>query len=555
MMADIAWDGMAWTSAAVLLAGLFSAVIYGRRRKWSDAGLALLAALALAGMLAGLSLPAGDAGELAIATANGASTALERPEDDQLVRALLAAPQASAISLSGPGLREAQWQDLPARPLRWTEQKSDLLNLDFPRTLALGRTFTLTAQRAQPQPGWRLQLLAENGQVLAESSKAAADASRLSVQWLPPLAEDMVLQARLLDAAGKSIAQGPVPLRVSEPLPLQVQGRFGAASFDARVLSQLLADSGAILDWQVTLGKGLSRSETARAPLTERNAQFIDAAYFEGLSPAARSALLAQTGQGLPLIILAGNAADSALWQRELGLRLTPQSPATEKEAVRQFAIGAETLALPPAGLNPAGQAAGGWAVLASDSRQQPWLWQRPWKQGRIVWVGVTDWHRYAISSPAALALWWQTLLDTTAVGSTQKIGWRQTDLMPVVGLRSEICAQGLAAGSALRIDGQPDSAWQARASKADGVCAAFWPQRAGWQTLRSGDAVHRVYVYAPADWPAWQKALRHDATLQYAARLPQAASASAGRVPLAAWPFALVFGLCMLALWWRERR
>lgn len=549
MMENLGVAGLGTASAGVLLAGLASAALYGRQRHWINALLALVAAVALAALLAGASRPAAEAGVLAMATdASTTSTT-----DDALAKVLLQVPQAGAIALSGHGLREAQWRDLPARPLRWTEPQADLLWLDFPRTLPLGRSFTLAARRAQPQAGWRLQLLAENGQVLAESSARTA-AAQLSLQWLPPLVETLTLQARLLDVAGKTLAQGPLPLQITDALPLQLQGRFNAPSFDARTLNQLLADSHAILDWQVTLGKGIARSETARAPLTAPNALFIDAAHFEQLNSLARAALLAQVGQGVALIVLAANAADSGLWQRELGLRLQAQSATTEKEDIRLINAGSEQLALPPAGLNPAARPGDAWKVQATDSKRQPWLWQREWQQGRIVWIGVTDWHRYAISSPAALGLWWQALLDVAAVGSAQKVGWRQPDPMPVVGLRTEVCAAGVAPGGAVQVDGQPALAWQARTDKADAACIAFLPAKSGWLSVRSGAHAHRVYVYGNADWPAWQKALRQDATAQYAARTPEAA-ATRVRTPLPAWPFALIAALSMLALWWRERR
>jgi hypothetical protein len=61
------------------------------------------------------------------------------------------------------------------------------------------------------------------------------------------------------------------------------------------------------------------------------------------------------------------------------------------------------------------------------------------------------------------------------------------------------------------------------------------------------------VYVFAPEDWPQWQAAERRDATARYAARTPVPASTT--QHPLARWPFAVLFALAMLGLWWRERR
>jgi hypothetical protein len=558
MMANLDLVGMAFgfgaASAGVLLAGLFSAALYARKNQTANAALVLAAALSLAAMLASPTQPAARAGEIAIATEPMAGPVPAPPPGDTLMRALLAVPQAGSIALTGPGLRAAQWDDLPARPLRWTAPQGELLRLDFPRTLPLGRSFTLSARHTGAQPGWRLQLLAENGQLLAEAAQLAGTAP-LTLAWQPPLAEQLLLQARLLDAAGKLVAQGPVPLLVVPPVPLQIIGRFGAPSFDVRALNQLLTDSNATLDWQTTLGKGLSRTETARTDLAEPNAQVIDAAWFETLAAPARAALLAQTGQGVPLIILAGNAGDAALWQRELALRLAPQAPATEKDDIRQFSIGGEQLLMPPASLNPAAQDGGTWNAAAADSKGRPWLWQRTWKKVRISWVGVSDWHRYGISSPAALGQWWQALLDKAAAGATQKMAWQQPDPMPVAGLRTEVCAQGAGAGAALHIDGLPATAWQARRARAESVCAAFLPRQPGWLTLRSGASEHRIYVHAAGDWPLWQQALRQDATARYAARTPEAPAAGGARSPLPSWPFAFVCAACMLLLWRRERR
>lgn len=527
---------------AVLIAAVVSAALYARKRQWINALLVLAAGLALSAMLSGFSLPADGAKTIALKTDAG----------DADEASLLAVPQAHAIALTGDGLREAQWRDLPARPLEWTSPQADVLHLDFPRSINLGRSFTLTVRRSRPQAGWRLQLLAENKEVIAEAA-AGAGAAQLSVQWLPPVAEAMVLQARLLDAAGNTIAQGPLPLQVKDALPLQILGRFDAPSFDARALNQLLVDGGAVLDWQVTLGKAITRGETARAALTEPNAMMVDAAYIEHLNAPARAALLAQVARGLPLIVLGGNAAGGAMWQREFGLHLHPQSATTEKEDTRQFSIGATSLSMPPAALNPDDKVAQPWSVLATDSKHLPWLWQRGWQKGRVIWLGLTDWHRYAITAPNALALWWQGALDQASLGSPQKVTWQFSDAMPIPGLRHEICAQGMAAGSPVQVDGVPAGVWQARADKADAVCVAVWPKQSGWLKIGSGAQSAIEYVYAKSDWPAWQQALRRDATTQYAARTPAAQSPQ--RAPLPTAPFGIAFALAMLGLWWRERR
>ncbi len=473
--------------------GLASALYYLWRRRWTDAALVLVAALALAALVEQLARPADQLTTLDIG-------------DGQTPAAVGAA---SALTLSGDGLRAAQWRDLPARPLRWTSPATDALWLDFPRQIALGRSFTLSARRAQVQGAWRLQLLAENGALLAEKSGTGAS---LQVDWLPAVAETLTLRARLLDGAGKVIDQGPVPLVVSAAVPLQVVGRFDAPSFDVQALNRLLIDSNAILDWQVRLGKTVTRAETPRTALEQANLIVADAAFIEQLGASERAALLARVGAGVPLLV--------------------PMINDRRHKVKRQ--VGA-AMALPLASLAPTP------GRLWRSGDQPAWWWQRPWQRGRIVWLGVVDWHRYAISAPQALTQWWQQVLDVAGVQRAEPALWLPQIGMPLPGERAEACVRGTTKGA------------QARADMADAACSAFWPERSGWTMATVGQASAPLYVYAPADWPLWQRAQRRDATARYAARSPGVADATRQRLP--AWPLALLCCAALFGLWWRERR
>jgi hypothetical protein len=503
--------------AAVI--GILSAAAYAVRRRLPEALLAVIAGMALAGVVVGIALP-GDPGTILSLSSHAAPASLDG------VRSL---------RLAGDGLRAAQWRDLPARPLEWTPPSSKVITLDFPRALALGRMFTLRVTPSWQAPG-TLQLLAENGQVLAEAKGTGA----LSVQWLPPLAETLLLKARLLDADGKTVDEGPVPLRVQAPLPLQVRGRFGAPSFDLRVLDDLLANSNATIDWQVDLGKHLARSETARAPAQEADLDIVDAAWFERAGAPARAALLARVAAGRALLVLGANAMDAGAWLHGVGLALRPQ-PADRT-------IGT-TLPMASGGLNPATAQAGAWS--GTDG-----VWTRDWQRGRIAWVGVGDWHRHAISEPRLLALWWQGALDRLRVQRRQDIEWLDPDEMPLPRQRLAVCArgEGVRLPGVLALPGlQQTLAWQVRADGVDAACAALWPARSGWLRMDLNGAQNALYIYDDKDWPLWQRAERRAATFEYAARLPVPAAPRTRTLPV--WPFGVVFALAMLALWWRERR
>jgi len=495
--------------------GLSSAIGYAVRRRWLDAVLALVAGVALAGTVGSFSLP-GEAGAVL------AVDAAAPPRDLAGVRTL---------RLAGDGLRGAAWDDLPARPLDWRSPDTPAIRLEFPRTLALGRMFTLAVHRSWPAPG-RLQLLAENGQVLAEA-KGDGD---LAVQWLPPVAERLVLRARLFDAAGKVVDEGPVPFTVTTPVPLKVRGRFGAPSFDLRVLDDLLSNSAALIDWQVALGKGVQRAETARAALDAPDLEIVDAAWFEGAGDAARAALLARVAAGTPLLVLGANGRDAGVWARSVGLALAPQ-PANRT-------IGT-ALPMASAGLNPRADRAGEWT--GGDG-----VWTRDWQAGRIAWLGVGDWHRHAIEQPRPLALWWQGVLDRLRVQRREDVAWLDPDEMPLPHARLAVCARGVDGDVTVPALGQT-LAWRRRPEWVDAACVAVWPAAPGWLRLQTRAGDGQVYVYAPGDWPLWQRSERRAATARYAARTP--APVTAGTRPLPVWPFGVAFALAVLGLWWRESR
>lgn len=513
---------MTLVAIAAIAAGILSAAVYFARRRVPDALLALAAGAALAGAVGDFALP-GTAGTT-LTVSGGAP-----PASLAGVRTL---------RLDGDGLRAAQWDDLPARPLAWNKPETPAIRLDFPRELALGRMFVLALERSWQAPG-RLQLLAENGQVLAE----AKGDGKLAVQWLPPLAETLVLRARLLDAGGKVVDEGPVPVVVREPLPLQVRGRFGAPSFDLRVLDDLLAGSHALIDWQVDLGKNLSRTETAREDVTRPDLDIVDAAWFERAGEAERKAVLARVAQGSALLVLGANARDAGAWSRSVGLGLVPQ-PADRTVGT--------ALPMTSAALAPNAAKQGEWT--GADG-----VWTRDWQRGRIAWLGAGDWHRYAISQPRQLALWWQQVLDRLRVQRERDVAWLAPQEMPLPRQRLAVCAQGVK-GDVAFPGLKQTLAWQRRAEHPDASCVAVWPQRTGWlhmatqaQAQAAEPVEGQVYVYGERDWPLWQRSERRDATARYAARTPEVVAPDARRLP--AWPFGVAFAFAMLGLWWRERR
>jgi hypothetical protein len=140
-----------------------------------------------------------------------------------------------------------------------------------------------------------------------------------------------------------------------------------------------------------------------------------------------------------------------------------------------------------------------------------------------------------------------------------QDIAWLAPEDLPLPRERLEVCAQGADGmkGEAVFAQLGQSLAWQRRPERADAACVAVWPRQSGWLAVRTQGIDHALYVYEAKDWTLWQRAQRREATARYLARKldPRESKSGGAGTPLAPWPFALVFALAMLALWWRERR
>ena len=523
----------------VAIVGIASALLYARRRLWLSASAVLCAALSLILLLGNFPLIRSTEKVVVLSdevSSRSSSMSLRQIEEMQT---------ASKIIIHGDGLRAAQWHDLPRRTLEWIPPSTASLQLDFPRQLPLGRMFVVKAKLPPEVRNWRLQLLAENGELLAESDKSERGLGR-QVGWQPAVAETLVLRARILDEGGKVLDQGPIPVVVQEHKELQVLGRFGAPSFDTQALNNLLVTSKANLDWQVNLGKNIIRSETAREVMTAPQVSIIDASYFENISAVTRNKLMTQVAAGMPLIILAGNLEQAALWSSSLDLHLLAAAASASKD--NQFEV-AKEMSLVSAPYLPDGKRLGAWSA---NTIERPWLWQRPWKTGRIVWVGVADWHRYAITSPQTLTLWWQSIVDFAQINNVESLVWSTQEAMPLVGERSVICVQGLSENE-IRQE-QQTLLLRRRSDQVDAKCGAIWPRKEGWQSFKAANGSYSFYAFSKTDWPLWQRALKREATQDYIKRLP-ASDNNHSHSPLTPWLFVLLFALSMLLIWWQDRR
>lgn len=494
--------------------------------------------------------------------------------------------QASSIAMSGDGLRASQWRDLPARHLQWQAPTGrERLLLQAPTSLQLGREFAMQITRPSREAAgtvnnskaWSAQLLNENGSVLAEQS---SNTQVLQLHWLPPLAERMELQLKVFDHAGKLIDSGPVPLEVKPHRPLQVKTYFDSPSFDISSLRQLLQVSEANLDSQTRLGQNVQQRSLAREKMEASDLLIVDAAYWENAKPVQRQAILQAVSAGSSLMILGSNARQPAIWRDSLGLELRQNPAASQATDAAELSFDLslispriETTTLSMSTTAWQAQINQRWMPLDmpfARATSANAIVARSYQQGRIVWLGLSDWHRYTISAPETLKLWWQLLLDQSLQNANEASAIEIKESMPMVGERLMFCVDAESGYTHLRPLSQASIALRVSEEFLGQRCAAWRPMQAGWQaitlTVNEETAVsvdakskrptaqqdhlqqHWIYVYAEQVWPAWQRELKRQASLAYQDRIPN--QPDNVPKPLPRWPLMLLLLTLSLVLW-----
>lgn len=599
-----------WISAAIIAIVLLATlrVLLQQRRGARLPPLRLVALLALQALAGGLLLlalvpPQHTAPRHALtvltagaarapAAADDASTVLALPESNaragiarvpDLATALRQHPGTERLTLVGDGLA-ARDRDtaLPAEvQLRLSPAPRGWIDLQAPAVTAPGAVFAVRA-RAQGVPDGRVELLDPAGQVVARAALDAKGDARL--EGVARVVGRTLFQLRLLDGSDHRVDSLPVPLQVAAPAPVRMLMLAGAPGPEAKYLRRWAADAGVKLQFQASVGAGVSLGDPpvalTPARLAETDVLLLDERSLAALGAAQRNAVQQALRDGLGVLLrsagplpdnarrtlrgwglpVTGNGQAAALElagesQAELlPARRGPRPPAAEAtqwmaEADARSHLAElpvlEQLTLRVAGAQPLlqdadGAAIGGWRASG---------------RGRIGLLPVTDSYRAVLAGrDDRHAELWSSVIGLIArpVAAAPEVLVRSDT--PWAGERVVVC--GVAAGAQVRRNAEAaletlivDPATGAQR------CAAWWPRQAGWHELVQGGMRHAVYVFDPANAPALHRQQLRDSTALRVAGGHGRMSAATQQVPGARWPWLLAFVLVAGLLWWLERR
>ena len=603
-MSDSRWIGVA-IIAIVLLATL--RVILQQRRGARMPPLRLAALLVLQALAGGLLLlalvPPQHAARHALtllatgaaqapAVADDASPVLALPEANartgiarvpDLATALRQHPGTEKLILVGDGL-PARDRDtaLPAQvQLRLPPAPRGWIDLQVPPITAPGAVFAVRA-RAQGVTDGRAELLDPAGQVVARATLDERGGARLD--GVARVVGRTLFQLRLRDGSDHAVDSVPVPLQVAAPAPVRMLLMAGAPGPEIKYLRRWAADAGLQLQFQSSVGAGVTLGDPpvalTAARLAATDVLLLDERSLVALGPAERTAVQHALRDGLGVLVrsagplpdnarqilrgwglaITGNGQATALklageTQAELlPARRGPRAPAAQAtqwmgeadaRSHRAELPVLEQLALRAAGTQPLlqdadGAAVGGWLATG---------------RGRVGLLPVTDSYRAVLAGrDDRHAELWSNVVGRVARPVATAPELHVHDATPWAGERVVLC--DVSAGTQAR-GGDETAPVALVIDPATGTrrCAAWWPRHAGWHELAQGELRQAVYVFDPAEAVALHRQQLRDSTALRVARAQGKMSAATQQVPGTRWPWLLAFVLVAGLLWWLERR
>lgn len=526
------------------------------------------------------------------AAADDASTVLALPESSaragiarvpDLATALRQHPGTERLTLVGDGLA-ARDRDtpLPAQvKLSLSPAPRGWVDLQAPPITAPGAVFSVRA-RAQGVPDGRVELLDPAGQVVARAALDERGGARL--EGVARVVGRTLFQLRLLDGSDHRVDSLPVPLQVAAPAPVRMLMLAGAPGPEAKYLRRWAADAGVKLQFQASVGAGVSLGDApvalTPARLAETDVLLLDERSLAALGAAQRNAVQQALPDGLGVLVrsagplpdnarrtlrgwglpVTGNGQAAALKlagesQAELlPARRGPRPPAAEATQWMAEADARSHLAEVPALEQLTLRVAGAQPLLQDADGAAIGGW-RASGRGRIGLLPVTDSYRAVLAGrDDRHAELWSSVIGLMArpVAAAPEVQVRSDT--PWAGERVVVC--GVATGAQVRRNAEaaPETLIVDPATGTQ-RCAAWWPRQAGWHELVQGGMRQAVYVFDPADAPALHRQQLRDSTALRVAGGHGRMSAATQQMPGARWPWLLAFVLVAGLLWWLERR
>lgn len=477
--------------------------------------------------------------------------AVQRVPD--LATALRTYPGVTDIEVLGDGLPVRDWDAAQTVSVRYraTPIKKGIIELGLPEVTMPGERWTISGRVAQSTVT-TVELLDPGHMVVARVGTDAKGNFALSDTARGQ--SNVLYQLRVLDAQKQILETISFPVMTKSPQSIRILSLSGGANPELKYLKRWAIDAGVSLQSSIALGLGM-QIQTApvsfnAASLGEVDLLMLDERAWMSLSAgnkqAVRDAL--QKGMGVLLRITGPLEANARAQWRALGFTIT------ESDAVQMLRLPEpnQQTKLPELTRQPIRVLAADGVSLINDNRGDAIGMWRAEQLGRVgVWWLNDSFSLVLAGHPEVYGAMWSKISTTLARAKQKPILTLPT--MPIwANQRTVFC--GLANSARVETaQGQQQGLLIGRQGEQKN-CAAYWPEQAGWYTLKSADQTQAFYVHAANDAPTLHQRAIQQAMLRLEANKPQSLKDSRVAIAGLHWPYFLAWLLITTLLWWLER-
>lgn len=468
-----------------------------------------------------------------------------------LATALRRQPRVAALRILGDGLPKRDLDAVGDRAVEFEpsgQPITGVVDLQFPASVDAGEIWNLTGRVEGAQPA-RVQLTDRAGAVVAKG--AADDQGHFQLSAISRVPGEEVWRLQVLDKDDQAVEQIPLGIRIRTPDSMRGAILSGAPDAELKYLRRWALDAGHEFASEIQLSRGVEQRAQAvsmdLASLAKLDLLIIDERAWAGLSTRNKQDIDEAVRGGLGLLFRVVGKPSAAViddW-RQRGLQLSPNKGLTEHLAREaEMDNGKVTVGKDRVSLNLAGDEL---VPLLKDSEGMPIAAWRMSDQGRIgIWLPRDSYTLQLAGQGSRYGTLWSGVFATLA----RAHGGKEPQLpqWAKVGERTQVC--GLQEPAEVR-DSSGGIA-KLLLKPANPGCASWWPQTAGWNTVRDAAGQWPVFVYARDQATSLFRSFTRDATRQQVnSVMPSRHVATESP----RWPWFLAWLLVSASLWWLERR